>query len=66
MNYQLPEWSGSLKGEDGMLEVIKNGVILETLPIKAHKEFVSLGRLQECDVPMEHPSISRYHAIIPF
>jgi dsRNA-specific ribonuclease len=66
MDYQLPEWSGNLTEEGCMLEVIKNGVVLQTLPIGIHKEYVTLGRLSECDVSMEHPSISRYHAVIQF
>jgi pSer/pThr/pTyr-binding forkhead associated (FHA) protein len=65
MNYEKPKWSGDPK-RTYLLEVIKNGVVLDTVKLPTEKEFLSLGRLPECDVSMEHPSISRYHAVIQF
>ncbi|KAI8051847.1 SMAD/FHA domain-containing protein [Thamnidium elegans] len=62
--YEKPNWSGSPCFEY-KLEVLKNGSSLETIE-GPKKEFVSIGRLPICDIPMEHPSISRYHAIIQF
>ncbi|CAI2174642.1 15706_t:CDS:10 [Funneliformis geosporum] len=46
-------------------EVIKSGISLEIMEFPL-KEFLVLGRLPVCDIQMEHPSISRYHAIIQF
>jgi len=48
------------------MEVIKNGVIIEKISIPKTEEFIVLGRLPLCDIQMDHPSISRYHAIIQF
>jgi len=63
--YKKPEWS-SLPKNDYSMEVIKNGVIIEKISIPKTEEFIVLGRLPLCDIQMDHPSISRYHAIIQF
>jgi len=63
--YEKPEWSDIPKKKYS-LEVIKNGVIIETLNVPKNEEFIVLGRLPLCDVQMDHPSISRYHAVIQF
>lgn len=54
-------------GIDYTLDVLKNGVIIENLLLSS-KAFYVFGRLPQpaCDVPLEHPSISRYHAILQF
>ncbi|CAG8618851.1 1132_t:CDS:10 [Rhizophagus irregularis] len=44
---------------------LPNGISLEFIDFPS-KEFLVLGRLPICDIAMEHPSISRYHAIIQF
>ncbi|CAG8433261.1 4143_t:CDS:10 [Diversispora eburnea] len=62
--YKQPEWSSKPK-DDFALEVIKSGISIEIVNISS-KEFLLLGRLPVCDIPMEHPSISRYHAVIQF
>ena len=58
-----PSWSG-IATQDYSLEIIKSGVSLDAL--KLTKSFLVFGRLPECDVPMEHPSLSRYHAILQY
>lgn len=77
LQYTKPEWSGkppacnteSILNEEGycdhyFLEVIKNGTVVETISLS--KEFVSFGRLNLCDVLCEHPTLSRYHAILQY
>ena len=34
--------------------------------IKLEKEFISFGRLDKCDVLCEHPSLSRFHAVLQY
>ncbi|ORY37518.1 hypothetical protein LY90DRAFT_672780 [Neocallimastix californiae] len=63
--YKKPEWS-ALPKKDYSMEIIKNGVIIDTFNIPDSEEFIVLGRLPLCDVQMDHPSISRYHAVIQF
>ena len=60
--YNEPKWSGKPLSNSYLLSVIKNGVQINT--IKLIKPYYTFGRLLTCDVHLEHPSISRYHAII--
>ncbi|XP_062378622.1 kanadaptin [Sardina pilchardus] len=45
------------------LEILKTGTIVDSIPLTQNSYFV-IGRLPLCDVALEHPSISRYHAIL--
>lgn len=48
------------------LEIIKNGVILEEISLK-DREFFLIGRLQDLsDIVVQHPSISRKHAVLQY
>ena len=62
--YTLPHWSGECC-EGYSLLVIKNGVAVDTVQLKG-KSHILFGRLPNCDVRLEHPSISRYHAVVQF
>ncbi|KAF9115248.1 Kanadaptin [Mortierella sp. AM989] len=64
LKYQKPAWSG-YPNQQFYFEVIKNGIVAETI-IAPEKEFLVVGRLPMCDLEMEHPSLSRYHAIVQF
>ncbi|ORX49918.1 SMAD/FHA domain-containing protein [Hesseltinella vesiculosa] len=64
LKYEKPEW-GDVATFDYSLEVLKGGVSIS----KIHgpkKDMVTFGRLPLCDVIMEHPSLSRYHAVLQF
>ena len=65
MSYELPEWSEMPVG-DFSLEVLKDGVIVETIKLEG-KEYFILGRQPDVvDIQMDHPSISRKHAVLNF
>ncbi|KAI8646477.1 SMAD/FHA domain-containing protein [Parasitella parasitica] len=64
LNYEKPSWSAQ-PIYAYRLEVLKNGASIDTIQ-GLKKEFVTIGRLPICDMPMEHPSVSRYQAIIQF
>lgn len=62
--YKVPSWSG-LPDDFYSLEVLKNGCIISNIDL-ANKPFHVFGRLPNCDVSLEHPSVSRYHAVIQY
>ncbi|KAJ3362617.1 hypothetical protein GGF32_005857 [Allomyces javanicus] len=63
--YNPPTWSSN-PTEPWNLEVLKNGVIVQEIACPETKPFLTVGRLPTCDVDLEHPSISRYHAVLQF
>ncbi|TNN49763.1 Kanadaptin [Liparis tanakae] len=63
--YTEPPWGGNAPDVPYALEILKNGTIVDTVPL-AHKSYFVVGRLPVCDVALEHPSISRYHATIQY
>ncbi|XP_043088694.1 kanadaptin [Puntigrus tetrazona] len=62
--YTEPPW-GSIPDISYSFELLKNGAILDTVPLTQRSYFV-VGRLPVCDVSLEHPSISRYHAVVQY
>uniref|UniRef100_A0A3Q2QFM6 Solute carrier family 4 member 1 adaptor protein n=1 Tax=Fundulus heteroclitus TaxID=8078 RepID=A0A3Q2QFM6_FUNHE len=63
--YAEPPWGGPSPESTYALEILKNGTIVDTVPLTQRSYFV-VGRLPVCDVSLEHPSISRYHAVIQY
>jgi pSer/pThr/pTyr-binding forkhead associated (FHA) protein/predicted transcriptional regulator len=77
LDYKKPDWSSRpplCTGKEELdeegnpkhyyLEVIKSGSIVDKINLE--KEFITFGRLDSCDVMCEHPSLSRYHAILQY
>lgn len=62
--YTEPPWAGA-PGVPYTFELLKNGAILDTVPLTQQTYFV-VGRLPVCDISLEHPSISRYHAVVQY
>uniref|UniRef100_A0A8C2FVG8 Solute carrier family 4 member 1 adaptor protein n=1 Tax=Cyprinus carpio TaxID=7962 RepID=A0A8C2FVG8_CYPCA len=62
--YTEPPW-GSVPDIRYSFELLKNGAILDMVPLTQRSYFV-VGRLPVCDVSLEHPSISRYHAVVQY
>ncbi|XP_029651248.2 kanadaptin [Octopus sinensis] len=60
--YKEPYWSG-MATKPYSFDVLKNGSIIDKVNLK-EKPFYIFGRLPTCDVTLEHPSLSRYHACI--
>ena len=66
LKYKEPWWSATPPAEENCsLEVLKNGCIILTLDLN-DKAYHVFGRLPLCDIVLEHPSISRYHALIQY
>ena len=64
LQYLEPSWGGP-PNKSYHLEILKNGTIVDTVKLE-NKSFFTIGRLPVCDVPFEHPSLSRYHAVLQF
>lgn len=62
--YKEPSWS-SLCEEKFAFEVIKNGAVIDNIDLSS-KAYHVIGRLPSCDIPMEHPSLSRHHAVVQY
>ncbi|KHJ76035.1 FHA domain protein, partial [Oesophagostomum dentatum] len=69
LHYTPPPWASIPEpGQGYKLEVVKNGAIVDCidLDLRKHETFVLIGRLANCDVVMDHPSISRYHCVLQY
>ncbi|ORZ18638.1 SMAD/FHA domain-containing protein [Absidia repens] len=64
LKYEKPTW-GNVASFDYSLEVLKGGHSIDKIH-GPRKDFITVGRLPLCDIVMEHPSLSRYHAVIQF
>lgn len=62
--YKEPNWGGPCE-EQYKFEVLKNGTMLEDIDLTT-KSFYVIGRLPSCDITMEHPSLSRHHAVVQY
>ena len=61
LSYNKPGWSTSCENEKERaysMEVLKSGAIIDRINLSS-KEYFVFGRLSDCDVTLEHPSISR-------
>lgn len=63
--YSEPGWSQATT-KYGFLEIMKEGKIIEIIPIPCGKKVFTFGRLPENSVPLDHESISRKHAVLQF
>ena len=64
LSYIEPSWSGACTASYSF-DILKCGKIIGTVPLTG-KKFVMFGRLKDNDISMDHPSISRYHAVVQF
>ncbi|TKW20968.1 hypothetical protein SEVIR_4G193100v4 [Setaria viridis] len=62
--YVIPEWSAA-PDHPFFLEVLKDGTIVDQLDV-AKKGAYMFGRIDMCDFVLEHPTVSRFHAVLQF
>lgn len=62
--YVEPSWGGKPE-KNYKLEVLKSGVILETISLQ-EQSFHVVGRLPLCHISLAHPTVSRYHAVLQY
>ncbi|CAF2672669.1 unnamed protein product [Rotaria sp. Silwood2] len=64
LQYTIPE-SSAIPPIEYALEVLRNGSIIDYISL-SHRPYTVFGRSPDSDVVLEHPTISRYHAIIQY
>lgn len=62
--YTTPAWSGPPR-HPFFLEVLKDGAIIDQFNINEKGAYI-FGRVELCDFILEHPTVSRFHAVIQF
>ncbi|OVA16881.1 Forkhead-associated (FHA) domain [Macleaya cordata] len=62
--YTIPPWSQP-PSHPFFLEVLKDGSIIDQFDV-SEKGAYMFGRVDLCDFVLEHPTISRFHAVIQF
>ncbi|KRY33868.1 MAGUK p55 subfamily member 5 [Trichinella spiralis] len=62
--YKIPAWSGHPEELLYSFEVLKQGCMIGK--INLNKPYISFGRAEYVDVQLEHPSISRCHAVFQY
>ena len=63
MNYKTPEWA-KIPPSDLKYQILKEGSIISESGLT--KDHLVVGKLPSCDLVLEHPSVSRQHAVIQF
>ncbi|KAK0418456.1 hypothetical protein QR680_013568 [Steinernema hermaphroditum] len=69
LEYEVPVWAlKPLESAGYKMEVIKGGRIVDIIDLENRKNptFVVIGRLPQCDIVLEHPSMSRFHCIMQY
>ncbi|GJP51846.1 hypothetical protein CLOM_g10977 [Closterium sp. NIES-68] len=62
--YSIPDWAAVPK-VPFRVEVVKEGAVAEEMDVSAKSAYM-FGRIDCCDFMLQHPSISRYHAVIQY
>ncbi|KAI5665777.1 hypothetical protein M9H77_15630 [Catharanthus roseus] len=62
--YTIPDWSAP-PCHQYSLEVLKDGLIIDQFDVNKKGAYM-FGRVDLCDFLLEHPTISRFHAVIQF
>ncbi|XP_054018401.1 kanadaptin [Dryobates pubescens] len=64
--YEEPPWGSRPPADAGYgLEVLKGGVVLGSVRLQDGSWFL-VGRLPGCALTLEHPSVSRHHAVLQY
>lgn len=67
--YKIPKWDGAKPAKSYSFEVLKNGVIVETVKNLQERSFWLFGRLPvgpTVNISAAHPTISRFHAVLQY
>ena len=62
--YKPPTWGG-IPEQHYFVTILKDGLIKDTINLEL-KSHLTFGRFDTCDIFLEHPSCSRYHAVLQY
>ncbi|KAL6553077.1 hypothetical protein OROGR_006919 [Orobanche gracilis] len=62
--YTIPPWSGP-PDHQFFIEVLKDGAIVDQYDVNKKGAYM-FGRVDLCDFVLDHPTISRFHAVLQF
>ncbi|XP_039254169.2 kanadaptin-like [Styela clava] len=65
LSYESPDWGSEPEERKYSLEVLKMGSIIDKIDL-SNGDYFLVGRLPDCHIKMEHPSISRYHSVLQY
>eukprot|EP01041_Mallomonas_annulata_P019412 gene19412-38734_t len=63
--YDAPSW-GALPKSNYWIEVLKDGCIISEIKLSEKDHFIFGRNSDICDISLDHPSISRQHAVLQF
>jgi len=64
-DYSIPAW-GYVPDIKLSIEIIKSGVTIGNIIWPKNKSFMIFGRMESCDLILDHSSVSRFHAILQY
>ncbi|XP_024390103.1 protein phosphatase 1 regulatory inhibitor subunit PPP1R8 homolog isoform X3 [Physcomitrium patens] len=62
-NWQPPEWAAEFKNGVHVLEVVKDGTVVDKISLEKRRALFGRQALM-CDYVLDHPSVSRQHAAV--
>lgn len=64
--YEIPAWAATVPPTEYSLEILKEGSIIDKVILNSKCHFVIGRQADIVDIALEHPSISRKHAVLQF
>lgn len=62
-NWQPPEWAVEFKNGVHVLEVVKDGTVVDKISLEKRRALFGRQAIM-CDYVLDHPSVSRQHAVV--
>lgn len=62
-NWQPPEWAVEFKNGAHVLEVVKDGTVVDKISLEKRRALFGRQAIM-CDYVLDHPSVSRQHAVV--
>uniref|UniRef100_A0A7S2SR88 FHA domain-containing protein n=1 Tax=Rhizochromulina marina TaxID=1034831 RepID=A0A7S2SR88_9STRA len=63
-SFRAPKWAQAPERYTCALDVIKDGAVVGTVDLSRHRCFLVGRQRESCNIPLQHSSISRQHAVL--